>query len=287
MRLLIYLIAAATLSASCAAHRLDVASRAGDQKAHVASGGSFGATLETSDGRLSAALLQLAAMPEADAHRRVAIEYRRLGVLDMAQEHFSAAVKLDPTDAFSYDALARIARDWGVPKMALADARHAVVYAPRSAAAANTLGTVYQALGEITEAKRWYVRALGLDPAAWYALNNLCYADIMTRESDAVTTCRRAVASAPDATMVRNNFALAHGAAGDLVAARQWFRRAGDAATANYNYGILMMSTRAYREAEQAFQSALMSDPEFTLAASRARQARLAALAEEHTRDSH
>src|SRR5436190_20026663 len=128
MRLLIGLIAAATLSASCAAHRLAVTSRAGDQKAHAASGGSFAATLESSDGRLSAALFQLAATPSADAQRRVAIEYRRLGVLDMAQEHFSAAVKLDPTDALSYDALARIARDWGVPKMALPDARHAVVY---------------------------------------------------------------------------------------------------------------------------------------------------------------
>ena len=239
-------------------------------------------TLESTNPKLRAALLLLVASPTAASHRQVAIEYRRLGVLDAAHEHFTMAAKLQPSDAVSYDALARLWRDWGMPKLALPDARRAVAYAPKSAAAANTLGTVFQALGELNEAKRWYNRSAALDPKAWYAVNNLCYAEILSREPYAILTCRRAVESAPDAATARNNLALAHAAAGQLQEARQWFRHASDKATADYNYGIVMMSAHAYRDAEAAFQSALMTDPQFTLAASRARQARLAALAEEN-----
>jgi Tfp pilus assembly protein PilF len=91
------------------------------------------------------------------------------------------------------------------------------------------------------------------------------------------------VDAAPEAKVASNNLALAHAAAGDLSGARQWFRRGGSVATADYNYGIVMMSTHAYRDAETAFHAALTADPDFTLAASRARQARLAAVVEEHT----
>lgn len=285
---LIYLVVLALVSGGCATHRGGVIGRAA--AAHPASApanSTLAITLESSDERLRAMLWQLAAVRNADAHRRVAFEYRRLGVLDMAHEHFSEAIRLDPADAVSYDARARLWRDWGVPRMALDDAKRAVLYAPKSAAAANTLGTVFQALREPTEAKRWYAKALALDPGASYALNNLCYAAIMTREFDAVATCNRAVAAAPDSNAARNNLALAYAAANDMTTAEKWFKRAGDTATAKYNFGIAMMARREYDEAEQAFHAALLADPEFTLAASRARQARVAAQAEEQTGDSH
>jgi hypothetical protein len=48
-----------------------------------------------------------------------------------------------------------------------------------------------------------------------------------------------------------------------------------------------MMSERKYRDAQEAFGSALLADPDSTLAAARARQARLAANAEEHNSDHH
>ena len=240
-------------------------------------------TLEAQDERLSAVLLALAIAPrDAEIHRQAALEYRRLGVLDKAHEHFSNAVRLDTSDAASYDALARIWRDWGAAQLGLADAYRAVHYAPGSAAAANTLGTLLQATQNLEAAKLWYARAIYLDKDAWYALNNLCYAMVLTREA-AINTCQAAVAAAPGskAKVAQNNLALAHVAAGDAASAKQWFRRASDPATASYNYGIAMMATRAYDEATAAFQEALKADPFFTLAATRARQARLAARAEE------
>ena len=180
-------------------------------------------TLESSDPALSAALVRLALLPTAEAHRQVALEYRRLGVLDQAHAYFTKAVTLDPNDATALDALARIWRDWGFPERGMAEAQRAVQLAPASASAANTIGTLFEALGHATEARDWYVRALWLDPNASYALNNLCYSAIMLTHADAVAQCRRALAAAPDSRVAWNNLGLAYAAAGDLVRAKELF----------------------------------------------------------------
>jgi tetratricopeptide (TPR) repeat protein len=236
-------------------------------------------TIESLDSQLSGALLQAAILPSAAAYRNVGREYRRVGVLDQAHEYFTRAVQLEPTDAASYEALARISRDWGTPALGLADAYRAVHYAPDSPSAANTLGTLLQALGYVNDAKTWYTRALTLDPEAWYALNNLCYALIMTRELS-IDTCKAAVAAAPDEKTTRNNLALAHAAAGDLDQARSWFRRAGDTAEAHYNYGITLMASREYAQAVEEFKKALALDPAHTQAVIRAQQATVAGAAQ-------
>ena len=281
-----YLLVFALISTGCGIHGGGAAA-VKNPLSKLSKGSGFAATLESSDERLKAALAQLAFTPTAQAHRQVALEYRRLRVLDHAQEHFAAAVKLDPRDVVSRGGMARIWRDWGFPNKALPEARRAVADAPGSATAANTLGTVFQALGNFDEAKRWYGRAVALDAGAWYALNNLCYLEIMTRQPYAIAMCERAVSAAPDSAIARNNMALAHAASGDLDGARTWFRRATNTATADYNYGIVMMSERKYRDAQEAFRAALLADPDSTLAALRARQARLAADAEEQSRDRH
>jgi Tfp pilus assembly protein PilF len=281
-----YLLVFALVSTGCGMHRGGASSVASPSSKLPKSSG-LSATLESSDERLRAALTVLSFSPTAQAHRQVALEYRRLRVLDHAQEQFDAALKLDPKDVVSRDGVARIWRDWGFPQIAVSHARRAVADAPRSATAANTLGTVFQALGNFDEAKRWYWRAVALDAGAWYALNNLCYAEIMARQPYAIAMCERAIAAAPDSATARNNMALAHAASGDMDGARSWFRRATSTAAADYNYGILMMSAHKYRDAEQAFGSALLADPDSTLAAARARQARLAADAEEYNSDHH
>jgi tetratricopeptide (TPR) repeat protein len=234
--------------------------------------------VEGSDAPLAAALLRATAAPSAAAHRAVALEYRRLAVFDKAHDAFERAIALDPADAVSHEWVARIWRDWGTPQFGLPPAYRAVYHAPRSAAAANTLGTVLQALGRLPEAEGLYVRALALAPDAWYALNNICYVQIMRRQASAIESCRRAVAAAgPGVSTPTNNLALAHAAAGDMPGARQWFKRAGDPATAHYNYGIALMATREYAGAAAAFADSLSANPTSTLAAARAHQARLAA----------
>jgi tetratricopeptide (TPR) repeat protein len=241
-------------------------------------------TLEASDPQLSAALSALAASRTAENHRRVASEYRRLGVLDMAHKHFTGAVQLDAHDAAAFDGLARIWRDWGFPQLGLGDAYRAVALAPDSAIAANTLGTLLEGSGRTQSARRWYERAHRLDPDASYPLINICYAAIMMGERDAVDVCGRAVATAPESSVARNNLGLAFAARGDFSSASAEFERA-TVALAPYNLGIVYLASHKYAEAVVAFDAALTLNPSSTLAAERARQARTSAVAQDGPRD--
>jgi Flp pilus assembly protein TadD len=173
-----------------------------------ASSASLLPTVETSDPALSAALLMLSSTATPEAHLIVAERYRELGILDMAHDHFLTAAQLDRADAAAYEGLARIWRDWGFPQLGVADASRAVYYAPSSASAHNTLGTVLAALGHRGEARRQYGRAVQLDPRAAYALNNLCY--LSFREGDAshaLAECRAALAIDPALTAARETLA--------------------------------------------------------------------------------
>ena len=111
------------------------------------------ATLEMRDPGLAADLLTLASSPTAERHRLVAERYRELGILDLAYRHFNDALALNPRDAAAYEGLARVWRDWGLPEAAVGDAHRATFYAPQSASARNTFGTIMQALGRYSDAK--------------------------------------------------------------------------------------------------------------------------------------
>jgi Tfp pilus assembly protein PilF len=233
----------------------------------------MGQTLESWDPRLSAALAALGQGETPEGQYGVALEYRRLGVPDVAYTHLLKAIELDANYAPAYDLMARIWRDWGQPGQGIPDARRAVHLAPESAAAANTLGTLVQAVGRPGEARVWYERAIALDRDARYALNNLCYVSVMQRDLDAVRSCERARTAAPGSPTTRNNLALAYAAQRDFDRARQVLEQGGDGAAASYNMGILYLATQEYPQAIQAFTTALGKDPHFTLAAARLRQA--------------
>ena len=134
----------------------------------------MGGTVEGQDPALSAALLLLTLAPTPEHHRAVADEYRRLRIMDTAFDHLSAATRLDPRDAAAYDARARIWRDWGFPELGMGDSARAVFFAPRSAAAHNTRGTLLAAAGLKAEALREFEAALVLDPEASFARENVC-----------------------------------------------------------------------------------------------------------------
>ena len=155
---------------------------------------------------LKAALQRLAAEPSATHHREVAEAYWRLGITDAAYRHLSIAARLSPEDATIHDQLARLWRDWGFPGLGLGDAHRAVYFAPGSAAARNTLGTLLHSLGRLDEARAQYQRALTIAPDAAYAHSNLCVLLIASGPGDAaLETCRRAARLAPDAALARRN----------------------------------------------------------------------------------
>jgi len=232
------------------------------------------AVAESADPRLAAAIAAVQAQPSPETLRVAAREYGRLGIFDRAHPLLLDALRLDRRDAATYDALARLWRDAGVPGAALADAHRAVYYAPASAVAHNTLGTVLQTLGRRKDARVEYERALKLEPAAAYALNNLCYSWILEGEvRKAEAACRSALAVEPGLAAAHNNLGLVYASSGQLDAARKAFEESGDRATALYNVGIMHMAGRRYRDAVSAFVAAQEARPSMRMAADRAAQA--------------
>ncbi len=201
--------------------------------------------------------------------------YARLGILDEAHEHLTAAVTLNPRDAAAWDRLARIWRDWGFPHLGLTDAHRAVYFAPLSAVVHNTLGTLLQAIGRHEDARARYEHALQLDPAAAYALNNLCYSWAMAGHvSEAVSACQRALAIQPNLQPTRNNLGLAYAIGGSLDESAQTFAIGGEQARGHYNMGIVHLARRQHRAALKAFEAAQRARPDFVAAATMAQQAR-------------
>jgi tetratricopeptide (TPR) repeat protein len=216
-----------------------------------------GLTIEGTDPRLAAALAALQIVPTASAHREVAAEYARLKLLDVAHDHYRRATTLNRADGAAYDGLARIWRDWGLSHLALGDARRAVYFAPWSAEAYNTLGTVLQTLGNRPKARDAYEQALVLDPDAAYALNNLCYLSFVEgKTSRAIETCQRAATLDPSLVAARHNLALVYAADNRLDLAERELILAGAKSRAYYNLGIIGLARRDYRFALTAFETA-------------------------------
>jgi protein O-GlcNAc transferase len=233
-------------------------------------------TIENENVELHAALQALRAGPTPARYRRVAEAYRLAGVLDLAYDNYAAARNLDSRDAAAYDGLARIWREWGSPRLGLGDASRAVYYAPKSASAHNTFGTLLHMVGQTAGARREFERALALDPGAAYAWTNLCYQSFEAGQLNAAAdNCRRALALEPGLATAHNNLALVYAAAGDMRLAESEFAAAGAGdAVRHYNVGIALSAGRRYGEAAESFEAARALRPGWTDAADRARQAR-------------
>ncbi len=236
----------------------------------------FGATVEGLDRRLAEALLVETVLPSAESHLLVAEEYRRLGILDSAHTRLNRALQRDPRFAAAHEAMARVWRDWGLPGLGLSSAYRATFYAPDSASARNTLGTILNALGELDGARKAYMEAAALDPTAGWALSNLCYLEFTrARHEVARGYCEEALRLSPALVAAHNNLALTYAASGDMIQAEEAFRAAGDAAAAEYNMGIMHLATGQHASAGRAFEKAIDLRPTFTAAKERAHVAKM------------
>jgi len=164
----------------------------------VASRVSSGASsIEAVHPELRDALFALRFAPTVANHIEVARIYRRLGIMDTAYDYLKEGLAVNVNDPVAYDALARHWRDWGQPGEGLTLAYRAVALAPDWSTAHNTLGTLLFALGKRTEARKRFEMALGLQPGAPWALQNLCVAyQAEGRTREAIATCRQAAAAA-------------------------------------------------------------------------------------------
>lgn len=231
--------------------------------------------VEDRDKDLAGALQRVVLAPTGENHRRVAERYRQLRIPDMALDHYSRAAATDSEDAAAQDGMARIWRDWGFPDRALGYAYRAVFHAPASAVVHNTLGTVFQALGDQTAARQAFQRAAEIEPTAVYALSNLCYLSFLQGQLDrAAEICRSALAIDRTYQPARHNLALTHAAAGRLELARKEFMDGDDVALGYFNMGIVHLAQRNYTSAAAAFNAASRANPLMKVAREHAHRAR-------------
>ena len=236
----------------------------------------LGSTIENSDPRLAAALVMEKAVRTAETYLRVALEYKRLGILDASADHLQQALQVNPRFAPAHEELARVWRDWGLPDFGLGSAYRAIYFAPASASAQNTLGTILSALDRFDAARAAYRRALALEPDAGWALNNLC--DLERRfglAEDARAHCEESLRMDPTSSVAHNNLALILAGSGDLTGAQEHFLAAGDEASAAYNVGIMYLAKGNLAAAAVSFERAIRLRPDFTAAKERAHLARL------------
>jgi tetratricopeptide (TPR) repeat protein len=230
------------------------------------------ARLEERDADLFALRAAVQVAPTAERHRVLAEAYARRGVLDAAFDHFTAALKLSPKDGPAYEGRARIWRDWGSPQMGLGDAHRAIYRMSSLPGPHNTLGTLLVKMGQFKEARKAFREALARSPRADYALNNLCYVNLLEGLADeAISVCRDALAIDPGSRTARNNLALAYAATGDSRAAYREFAHDGDVAAASFNMGIALAAVGRFPEAARAFDTAWRIDPRMLEARDRAR----------------
>jgi tetratricopeptide (TPR) repeat protein len=231
-------------------------------------------SVETWDSALAQALAALVLSPTPEQHLRVADEYKRLRIFDMALAHLTAAAASEAARGAAFDALARLWRDAGHPAAAIGHAHRAVAEAP-GAPTYNTLGTILAALGWLDASRDAFARAVSLDPTAAYAWSNLCYTHFLDRKFDrAVEACTAALTIDPALNAARNNLALAHSGAGRLDRAADEFGRAGDPADVHYNMGVVYLALGQFERAAGEFDAAFELRPSFAAAGLRARQAR-------------
>jgi Flp pilus assembly protein TadD len=116
--------------------------------------------------------------------------------MDTAFDYLERSLVLNGPDPAVHDAIARLWRDWGQPGMGLSHAYKAVHQAPRWAVAQNTLGTLLFRLGHRADARARFEEAVRLDPAAAYALENLCTVNLAEgRTREAITLCHQAASA--------------------------------------------------------------------------------------------
>ena len=202
--------------------------------------------------------------PSAENERALGFAYVEYGVLDQAFDHFQAALQFDPHDFEAFDAVARIWRDWGFSALALPNAYRAVYWAPTSASAHNTLGTVLLKLGLRDAARERFQTARELDPSAAYPLNNLCYVSLHeAKPEEAAEWCRAAADADPESVQVRNNLALALARGGNVDDAVAVLDAGNQTAVAAYNQAVLLLAAHQSDRAREALMRARRSDPTF------------------------
>ena len=196
-----------------------------------------------------------------------------LGVIAWRQErlsdalgHVQRAVKLTPRSGANRALLARVLRDLGRPREAVAAFRAALRLDARDNLARFDLASMLSDMGELEDAARCYRTAVRHDPSfavGHYNLGNLL--GRLGQGAEAVPCYEAARALEPEDGRYLNNLADALRRSGRLAEAEEAYREltvlAPGMAAGHYNLGITLFEQERHGEAADSLREALRLDP--------------------------
>jgi predicted O-linked N-acetylglucosamine transferase (SPINDLY family) len=198
----------------------------------------------------------------------IAIQHRRAGRLEAAEQIYRQILALQPNHAETHNCLGSALKDQGKLDEAVACHRRALELQPDFAQAHNNLGIAFKNQGKLDEAVACYRRALELKPDFAAAHCNLGNALMHRGKLDEAAAChRRALELKPDFAEAHNNLGNVLKDQEKLDDAVACYRRAlqlkSDFAEAHNNLGSALKDQGKMSEAVACFRRALELKPDF------------------------
>ena len=204
---------------------------------------------------------------KAENHFALALIYHRYRIFDKAYAEYQRAILLDPNNPSYFESMGRLWRDWGAPRFGINDLQKALQLRADSLEAWNSLGTIYDELGDFSQAQQCYLKAMELNPSQGFIHNNLCFSYLLVGESaKAIFHGEKAIELDPGLRIAHNNLGLAYGMANNFDRAIQEFRLASDEAGAHNNLGMVFLKKNRNSEAMEQFRLAAKLRPFYKVA---------------------
>jgi tetratricopeptide (TPR) repeat protein len=204
---------------------------------------------------------------KAENHFALALIYHRYRIFDKAYAEYQRAILLDPKNPSYFEGMGRLWRDWGAPRFGINDLQKALQLRADFLEAWNSLGTIYDELGDFSQAQQCYMRAMELNPYVGFIHNNLCFSYLLVGESaKAIFHGEKAIELDPSLRIAHNNLGLAYGMANNFDRAIQEFRLASDEAGAHNNLGMVFLKKHKNLEAMEQFRLAAKLRPFYKVA---------------------
>lgn len=196
----------------------------------------------------------------------MAVEHHQAGRLQEAHELYGEILQADPNETHALRYLGLMAFQLGNHDQAVDLIERAHRHGRPDAQSLNTLGMAHAAAQRFREAKRSFVKALGLKADYADAHGNLASTlRLLGEVKDAETSYRRAIALDPRSAQAHYNFANLLADLGRRTEAQQHFEQAitlrPDYVEAHNNLGNALLQGGRLEEAERALRAAIAIQP--------------------------
>jgi tetratricopeptide (TPR) repeat protein len=204
----------------------------------------------------------------AQHHYELAGVYHRMELFDEARIEYEKALAAEPENPVYNESMGRLWRDWGKSESGIPYLEKALELRPSYVEAWNSLGTVHDELGNFSQARECYLKALEINFDLDFVHNNLCFHYVQAGDlQSAICHGEKAVLLNPSLTQARNNLGVAYGLSGEFGRAIEQFKIVGDEAEAHNKLGVLLLKAKRNAEALEEFKVAVRLKPFYTVAA--------------------